>query len=75
MNSVNTGNNETNFLIYFLTLAGTFFTDNWYLLAMIAFGLIHVYIAWTRNARDQEKSDLEIKALKSAMNAAEKDKV
>lgn len=70
MNSISTGHNGTNFLLYAMTMLGTFLSNNWYLVVMVIFGLVHVYIAWQRNTRDKEKSDLEIAALKAALNKA-----
>ena len=70
MNSISTGHNGTNFRRDAMTMLGTFLSNNWYLVVMVIFGLVHVYIAWQRNTRDTEKSDLEIAALKAALNKA-----
>lgn len=65
MNSVNTGHNETNVLLYLMTVLGTFLSDNWYLVIMVAFGLVHVYVAFQRHLRDKKKFELELKKLES----------
>ncbi len=66
MNSTDTGHNGANALVYLMTLMGTFLTDNWYLVLMVAFGLFHVYIAHQRNQRDKKKFELEMKALRNS---------
>jgi hypothetical protein len=68
MNSVNTGHNETNVLLYLMTVLGTFLSDNWYLVIMVAFGLVHVYVAFQRHLRDKKKFELELKKLESFDN-------
>ena len=65
MNSLSTGHNATNFLLYVMTMLGTFLTENWYLVIMVVFGLVHVYVAWQRNVRDKKKFELEMKALQT----------
>lgn len=69
MNTTETGHNGTNFLLYAMTMLGTFLTDNWYLVIMVAFGLIHVYVAFQRHLRDKRKFELEMQKLESDMNA------
>jgi hypothetical protein len=68
MNSVNTGHNETNGLLYLMTVLGTFLSDNWYLVIMVVFGLVHVYVAFQRHLRDKKKFELELKKLESFDN-------
>ena len=63
MNTTDTGHNGTNLLIYAMTMMGTFLTENWYLVIMVVFGLVHVYVAFQRHLRDKRKFDLEMKAL------------
>ena len=63
MNSLNTGHNGTNFLLYVMTMMGTFMTENWYLVVMVVFGFAHVYVAWQRNNREKELHNLKVKAL------------
>lgn len=65
MNSMNTGHNGTNFLLYLMTVLGTFLSQNWYLVIMVIFGLAHVFVAWQRNSREKELHDLKVRALKS----------
>ena len=65
MNSISTGHNGTNFLLYVMTMLGTFLSQNWYLVIMVIFGLVHVYIAYQRNQRDKKKFELEMKALQA----------
>jgi hypothetical protein len=67
MNTGDTGHNGTNFLIYAMTMMGTFLTENWYLVIMIAFGLVHVYVAFQRHLRDEKKFKLESEAMRKAM--------
>jgi len=67
MNSVNTGHNETNVLLYLMTVLGTFLSDNWYLVIMVAFGLVHVYVAFQRHLRDKKKFELELKKLSKSL--------
>ena len=64
MNSLNTGHNGTNFLLYVMTMLGTFLTENWYLVIMVVFGLVHVYVAWQRNVRERELHDIKLAAAK-----------
>ena len=68
MNSVSTGHNETNVLLYLMTVLGTFLSDNWYLVIMVVFGLVHVYVAFQRHLRDKKKFELELKKLESFDN-------
>ena len=68
MNSVNTGHNETNVLLYLMTVLGTFLSDNWYLVIMVVFGLVHAYVAFQRHLRDKKKFELELKKLESFDN-------
>lgn len=68
MNSVNIGHNETNVLLYLMTVLGTFLSDNWYLVIMVVFGLVHVYVAFQRHLRDKKKFELELKKLESFDN-------
>ena len=64
MNSISTGHNGTNFLLYVMTMLGTFLTENWYLVIMVVFGLVHVYVAWQRNVRERELHDIKLAAAK-----------
>lgn len=63
MNSVNTSHNETNGLLYLMTMLGTFMTENWYLVIMVVFGFIHVYVAFQRHLRDKKKFEIELRKL------------
>jgi len=63
MNSLHTGHNGTNILLYLMTTLGTFLTENWYLFIMVVFGFAHVYVAWQRNNREKEIHALKIKSL------------
>lgn len=65
MNSADTGHSGANLLIYAITAMGTFLTEEWYLIIMVAFGFVHVYIAYQRNQRDKKKFELEMKALQT----------
>lgn len=65
MNTTDTGHSGTNLLIYAMTMMGTFLTENWYLVIMVVFGLIHVYVAFQRHQRDKKKFDLEMESLKA----------
>lgn len=67
MNSLNTGHNGTNFLLYVMTMLGTFLTENWYLVIMVVFGLVHVYVAWQRNVRERELHDIKIAVAKDEL--------
>lgn len=65
MNSLNTGHTGTNLLLYVMTMLGTFLVENWYLVIMVAFGLVHAYVAFQRNNREKELHKIKIKALES----------
>lgn len=54
MSTIETGSNSSNAVVYAMTLLGTFVTDNWYLIIMVLFGLVHVFIAIVRNKREDE---------------------
>ena len=62
MNTLNSGTNVTNFLLYGMTMLGTFLTENWYLVIMVGFGLVHVYVVWQRNVRERELHDIKLAA-------------
>ena len=64
MNSLHTGHHGTNCLLYVMTMLGTFLTENWYLVIMVVFGLVHVYVAWQRNVRERELHDIKLAAAK-----------
>jgi len=52
-----TGNNVINTIVYTLTAAGTFLTDNWYTILMVVFGGLHAFVAWRRHKRDEAEAD------------------
>lgn len=65
MNTTDTGHNGTNLLIWVMTTIATFLTKEWYLVIMVAFGLVHAYVAFQRNSREKELHKVKIEALKN----------
>jgi len=65
VNTIETGSNSSNLIVYAMTLIGTTLTDHWYLIGMLAFGAIHAFVAWQKNKRENEIHALNVEKLKS----------
>jgi hypothetical protein len=50
-----------------MTVTGTFLTENWYLVGMFIFGLVHVLIAMQKNQREKELHAIKIKTLEAGV--------
>jgi len=70
-NTVDTGSSWVNIAIYLMTLTGTFLVENWYIVGMFIFGLIHAMIAIRKNQREEELHALKVRALEGGVNVSQ----